>query len=135
MSPHVILTMGLANLVADGYSMAIASYNAALVAGNDAFQTGAVTFVAFVVMGVLPIAPFFWGANFKSAFILTALSLFVIGASSYDSSFNSTLSDSNTQWVLGGARTLFLGGSAAFISFCIARVVALSIQPRKKCSC
>ena len=68
LSVTIILILGFANLLADGFSMAVSSYLSSeseheLDGGEQqssgvAFWNAAATFTAFVVMGVLPLIPF-----------------------------------------------------------------------------
>jgi VIT1/CCC1 family predicted Fe2+/Mn2+ transporter len=67
LSVTIILILGFANLLADGFSMAVSSYlssesehelNGDSQAVGVAFWNAAATFTAFVVMGLLPLIPF-----------------------------------------------------------------------------
>lgn len=56
----ILITLGLASIAADGFSMGISSFLAekARKAGNNPFIVGLVTFVSFVIIGIIPMIPF-----------------------------------------------------------------------------
>src|SRR3989344_6576514 len=76
LSPGVIIILGLANLLADGFSMGASNYLALRskkelrdTQGNDAVdngdertshlvQHGVITFVAFIIAGTIPLVPY-----------------------------------------------------------------------------
>lgn len=98
LSAATVLIMGLANLAADGLSMAVGNYlgikseRATELASAyqdwpetlHASKHGAVTWSAFVVAGLLPLLPFFGVAQVDRAFeastLLTLFALFGVGA-------------------------------------------------------
>lgn len=62
---NIILILGIANLVADGFSMGVGAYlsDKSREKGNknvqkEAVRAGQVTFMSFVVIGVVPILPY-----------------------------------------------------------------------------
>lgn len=135
LSSAVILILGFANLVADGFSMGVSSY-LSVKSEKDAHRThkdasqyarkaktalkqGTITFLSFVFVGFIPLAPFVF-AHFIPAltpyrFILsvlaTALALALVG------------------WVKGtvvkkkpfssAVETLVIGGIAALLAFTV----------------
>ena len=91
----------------------------ASLSGVTPWKAGAVTFVAFVLVGLIPLAPFivgsvadwptvvlFWGSTF-----VTLLTFFVVGA------LKSRFSTGN--WVRAGLETLAMGGSAAAVAYAV----------------
>ena len=91
LSERVIVILGLANLVADGFSMGASNYLARrshtvleLAARGDALRHAGVTILCFVVAGVVPLlaylVPLRSQAEFPSAVALAALALFAVGA-------------------------------------------------------
>jgi VIT1/CCC1 family predicted Fe2+/Mn2+ transporter len=127
LSPVIVIILGFANLFADGFSMAASNYLSTKSAqdlktvgdGKPPHKTACATFVAFVVVGFVPLLSFvaaiFFPAleaqQFKISIVLTALAFIVIGVErghiTNTSIFNSTLS------------TLTIGGAAALISYVI----------------
>jgi vacuolar iron transporter family protein len=92
LSEPVILILGFANLLADGFSMGASNYLArrsivetALQERGDAARHGAATIAGFVAAGVIPLVaylvPLADGSRFGLAIGLTALALFGVGAS------------------------------------------------------
>ena len=92
LSERVIVVLGLANLVADGFSMGASNYLARrshaepdLAGRRDALRHGVATTLAFVVVGTVPLAaylvPLTSDARFPAAIALAAVALFAVGAS------------------------------------------------------
>jgi vacuolar iron transporter family protein len=94
---RVVLALGLANLAADGLSMAIGNYlgikserAAELQDGYHEWEEtihaarhGSVTWIAFAIAGLVPLLPFLWaqsGGAFWTSLWLSAATLFLIGA-------------------------------------------------------
>lgn len=109
LSPYIVLILGISNVLADGFSMAVSSYlSEKTKEGTNALIVAIVTFMSFIAMGIIPITPFLIfrkNSNFvfKISYILTALSLFTIGA--VKSGF------------IGGMETLIIGGIASIIAY------------------
>lgn len=82
--------------------------------GNDKpFQHGLATFIAFVIAGILPILPYllgFRGNQFVISIIMTAVTLFGVGASQ-------SLLTYKKWWLRSGLQMLLVGGLAAIISY------------------
>ncbi|QHT71295.1 hypothetical protein GXP67_33895 [Rhodocytophaga rosea] len=187
LSPSIIIIMGLANLLADGFSMAVSNYlgtrtenellektraeelrqirlypegekeeirqifagkgftgehlekavdiitaNPSLwtntmlqeehnlsLYGATAWKAALATFIAFVLIGIIPVFPFLWnwgfGENFRQPFvwssILTGFAFFGIG--SVKSRFV------GKTWYSSGLETLLLGGGAAVLAYLV----------------
>jgi VIT1/CCC1 family predicted Fe2+/Mn2+ transporter len=131
LTPRVVLICGVANLLADGLSMAVGNYlsirshesvlEAQGLPEEEAFpwRHGVATFGAFVVAGALPLLPYLLPAyvdRFASSTLLALVAMFVIGAS------RSLIA--NVRWWAGGIEMLVLGaivtavayGSGAFVA-------------------
>lgn len=96
----VVLILGLANMVGDGISMGLSNYlgerssrrfwryhNHAPLADLHVWHSGAITFLAFNLAGLLPLAPYLiglFGINLADPFvwsiISTLIALFLIGS-------------------------------------------------------
>ncbi len=91
-SSSVIIVLGVANLIADGFSMGASKYlslkSEQSVEGafskRSPFDDGLATFVAFVIAGSLPLIPFILPHTAENAFqtaaIATGVAFFVVGA-------------------------------------------------------
>lgn len=93
-SSKVIIILGIANLIADGFSMGASRYlsitseqsleHGATERNRSAFADGAMTFAAFVVAGSLPLIPFLIPEAADHAFAVsayaTAIAFFLVGA-------------------------------------------------------
>jgi VIT1/CCC1 family predicted Fe2+/Mn2+ transporter len=93
LSERVILILGFSNLVADGFSMGASNFLARRSEaepdrrqdGRDAARHGLATIIGFVVAGFVPLLAYLVPLNddlrYSAAIGLTALALFVVGAS------------------------------------------------------
>lgn len=104
---RIILILGIANLIADGFSMSVGAYLSEKARSKDdsgihkqAFHAGRITFLSFVVIGAVPLVPYIVG-NFdylesELAFILSAtLTLLAFGLIGYGKS----VVDKQSRWV------------------------------------
>ena len=122
-SGSVAIVMGISNLLADGFSMAVSNYEATKSRHDlsltdalpDATPMGAAfaTFCAFMVVGVLPLLPFLFSLASDQVFWVSC----VIAGSAF---IGIGLVKA---WVIGhshlryGAQTLLTGGAAAAIAY------------------
>lgn len=125
LSSSVIIILGLANLVADGFSMGASRYlslkSEQAVAGAErersASYDGIATFIAFVIAGCLPIIPFFIPflvpAAAQNAFTVsaaaTAAAFFFVGAA------RSLVIQKHP--LIAGLEMLIVGGIASAIAY------------------
>jgi len=122
MSAPIIIILGIANLVADGFSMGASKYlslqseQSVAKSGTgkrSPFYDGLATFIAFVVVGTLPLIPFLIPAAAQNAFqisaIATAVTFFVVGAA------RSLVIKKNA--IIAGLEMLLVGGAAAAIAY------------------
>ena len=128
LSSTVVLILGLANLIADGFSMGtsnVLALRSALSAAarpglRDASRNGLATFAAFVVAGLLPLSayvlPLTDAARLPAASILAAIALFGIGAC------RSLFSDRG--WFMAGMEMLALGTVASLVAYAIGAAAA-----------
>jgi vacuolar iron transporter family protein len=127
LSPAIMIIIGLANILADGFSMGISRYlsaNAEIeVTGktnNKPITSGFATTIAFILLGssvILPIICFYL-FNFPSGkllytsvFIITALALFSIGSLKSRFTKKSPLQS--------GFNTLLIGGIGSIIAYSV----------------
>lgn len=124
-SSEIVIILGLANLFADGVSMATGNYlgvqseiayqeerrEKSIHADHTPLRHGVTTFVSFVVAGFLPLLPFLTNLDDKFLYsaILVGLSLFTVG------SLRSLYT--NKKWVKGGIEMFLVGGAAAVIAY------------------
>ncbi|WP_404364179.1 VIT1/CCC1 transporter family protein [Marinobacter sp.] len=121
LSSTVVLILGFASLLADGFSMATSDYLAertpntrnATTEKGEAARHGLATFVGFIVPGIvpllaylLPIAP---EAQFPVAAVLTLVTLFVVGAG--------RAAASSLKWWVAGFEMLLVGALAAAVAY------------------
>jgi len=127
LSSSIVLILGFANLFADGFSMAVSNYlstksrNEISKYKSNAFKTALVTFIAFLVIGIIPLISFvvagLTGNNYfiKMQFIfsifLTGISLLIIGGIKGEVSGKSKIESS--------IQTFLIGGTAAFLAFLV----------------
>jgi VIT1/CCC1 family predicted Fe2+/Mn2+ transporter len=127
LSPLVVLILGFANLLADGFSMGASNYLArrSQTAEREmpprvAVRHGAATFAAFVVAGVVPlaayIAPIPASSRFATAVGLTMATLFVVGAA--------RVLVTSASWWRSGLEMLLVGAAAASVAYAIGAALA-----------
>lgn len=135
LSPRIVIVLGVANLLADGFSMAasnvLAIRSRAAVDRRDgdaddeaprALRHGTATFVAFVVAGSVPLLAYILPApaerRFALATVLTLLTLFVVGAAR-------TLV-TRGRWWRDGLEMLAIGALAAAVAWGVGRFLAVA---------
>lgn len=126
LSPTIILVLGVANLLADGFAMGASNYLsqrlkrdyqaiAGVVSTDDKhpLKTGFATFVAFVVAGSMPLVPYALAvtAVFRTAVAVTAVTFFVVGAS------RSVVT--SRRWYVNGSEMLAVGMIAATVAYAV----------------
>lgn len=139
-SSAVILILGMANLFADGFSMAISNYLSNKSQQDlyskhkhkhthlkDPRKTALATFVAFVILGLIPLLAFllsplsiFIQSNqFLLSSILTGFSFFIIGA------VRGKVTEKHP--LRTALETLFIGAIAAIISYGIGHFLRMVV--------
>lgn len=131
LASRVVIILGLANLLADGFSMgasnflSIRSEEAVRAAdGNDPdepfpLRHGAVTFVSFVVAGAVPLLSYlfdFGASEFSRSILMTMLTLFAVGAS--------RALVTREHWVAAGTEVLLVGAVAAGVAYGVGAFIA-----------
>lgn len=124
LDPRVIVILGIANLFADGFSMATGNYLGSkgeeeyekshnLKEKTPAFITGLVTFTAFVIAGSMPIFPYLLKLKnpFEYSVAIMAGSLIIIGV------VQGIFTKKNI--IYTGTRSLIIGGTAATVAYLI----------------
>ena len=136
LSPRIVLILGVANLVADGFSMGASNFlsirseeSAREAEGRDVAEPfpvrhGLATFGAFLVAGSVPLVAYLvptGGNRFAVATALTLATLFAVGASR---SFISRKS-----WWRSGLEMLAIGAAAAAVAYGLGAYLATLGQP------
>ncbi|MGZ8782509.1 MAG: VIT1/CCC1 transporter family protein [Gaiellaceae bacterium] len=127
LSETVIVILGFANLVADGFSMGASNYLARrsqldeeLADRRDALRHGLATIIGFVVAGVLPlvayIVPLAPDLRLPVAIALAGTALFVVGAA--------RTFVTRRGLVLSGLEMLLVGSLAAVVAFGVGALAA-----------
>ncbi|HEY4493737.1 MAG TPA: VIT1/CCC1 transporter family protein [Candidatus Paceibacterota bacterium] len=127
LEPTIILIVGFANLLADGFSMAVSDYlgtkseceakegNVIECDPKHLLRSASYTFFSFVIAGLVPLIPFLFslpsGLALTAAAIATGVGLFVIGAlrSHY----------TKRHFIISGVEVLVVGGVAATIAYLV----------------
>jgi len=125
LSASIVLILGFANLIADGFSMAVSSYFSTK-SRNDvnnkranALKSALVTFTAFFMIGFIPLISFVLAAltgntyiaenQFYYSIFLTLIALGIVGFHEGDIS--------NKSKVKSSIQTITVGGVAASLAF------------------
>jgi len=132
LSSVIVLILGFANLMADGFSMAISNYlsakshkelhkksNTKCEESKNPKKTAAATFAAFVIVGFIPLLPFVLGIffpqvekfQFQLSIALTALAFLIIGAIKGNVI--------GKKPIRSAIETLVIGGIAAVIAYLV----------------
>jgi VIT1/CCC1 family predicted Fe2+/Mn2+ transporter len=121
LSTTVILILGFANLLADGFSMGASNVlsrrsdaeNHALPTLAAASGHGLATFIGFVVAGIVPLSayllPWFEGGRFAGAVLLALGTLFAVGAG--------RAFFTRRGWLVSGLEMLSIGALAAVVAY------------------
>lgn len=125
LDPGVVVVLGVANLLADGFSMGMSNYlsrrsEVAYQAaageevddgGKPPVRTAAVTFLAFVVAGWTPLVPYLLAVEplFRLSIGATAIAFFAVGAS------RTVVTERG--WLRSGAEMLAIGMLAAGVAY------------------
>jgi VIT1/CCC1 family predicted Fe2+/Mn2+ transporter len=136
LSRRAVLIVGIANVLADGLSMGVGNYlsirahESALAAESRPEEEshparhGVATFLAFVVAGILPLAPYALpGGNavrFAASTLLTLVALFTVGAS--------RAAVTTDRWWSAGVEMLLLGVVVAGVAYGSGAVIAAVMQ-------
>lgn len=127
LSPKVIFILGFANVLADGFSMGSGEYLSSISEkqlgegeeGDIPMKKGLATFVSFVAIGMMPVAPFLIGLF--SVFVMensVAISL-VLAFISFVGIGYVGARVTKTSRMKNILRTVFVGTVAALISFLV----------------
>lgn len=138
LSPAIVLVLGVANLLADGFSMGMSNFlsrrsdldyqrsrredaeapDPEVAAeeptdGKSPGATAAVTFLSFVVAGAAPLVPYALGLDgaFRLSVGFTGLAFFAVGASR---SLVTT-----RRWYVGGIEMFLVGMTAALVAYTV----------------
>ena len=118
-SNNIILILGISNVFSDGYSMGVSRYLSAKAEQNqnisdkNSFISGIITFISFVIVGILPITPYIYLESdihyysLSIGLLLFILIGFINGIVTKTSKIKSII------------ETFLLGSSAAAISYFI----------------
>jgi len=134
LDPAIVLILGVANLLADGFSMGMSNYlsrrseldyqrsrgeSSANPAtdGKSPWRTAFVTFLAFVVAGWAPLLPYVLAAEplFPLSIAVTAVTFFLVGAS------RSLVTTRGLLW--NGAEMFLVGMAAAAVAYTVGNLL------------
>jgi VIT1/CCC1 family predicted Fe2+/Mn2+ transporter len=127
LDPGIVVVLGVANLLADGFSMGMSNYlsRRSDIAYQDAVgdedggdpkppsRTAAVTFLAFVVAGWTPLFPYLLSVRplFEFSVVATAAAFFLVGAS--------RTFVTRRGWLRSGTEMLVVGMLAAAVAYSV----------------
>jgi VIT1/CCC1 family predicted Fe2+/Mn2+ transporter len=132
LSPAIVVILGVANLIADGFSMATSNYLArksekeylekttGVIAElkNHPLNNALVTFFAFVIAGAIPLLPYLFGVKenvFYWAILSTSLALFTVG------SLRTLVT--GIRWWIAGLEMFAIGAVAAGVAYGIGNLL------------
>ena len=134
LAPVIVVILGVANLLADGFSMATSNYLARKsereynqkVSGAEEiekpadhpFKNAMVTFFSFIIAGAIPLIPYLFGVKedvFYWAIFATSLALFTVG------SLRTLVT--GIRWWLAGLEMFAIGAAAAGVAYGIGNLL------------
>ena len=124
LSRTAILAIGIASVLADGYSMGVSSYLSESArheqressdTKHTPISSGVVTFVSFVVVGILPLLPFLVSHRITSAVKWASFGLALAAFAGIG--YLRGIIMSNTSPFTTSLESFLIGGSAAMISY------------------
>ena len=134
LSPGIIIILGLANLIADGFSMGASNFLAIRSEKEakkrqeqksgqevpsagilDPLQHGAVTFFAFLIAGFMPLVPYLFSAPVGSQFMLSS----VFAASMFFLVGVGGTFITGGKWFIRGIEMLLVGGLASIVAYAV----------------
>lgn len=120
----MVVSLGLANILADGFSMGISRYLSAEEEDINALTGGLVTFISFIVVGLIPLLVFiYYSMNnikicdkncYNISYMMTGLALFMVGFVKGEILNKGRLKT--------GIFTTIIGGIAALIAYYVGTV-------------
>ncbi|MBU2503853.1 MAG: VIT1/CCC1 transporter family protein, partial [Nanoarchaeota archaeon] len=133
LNSSIVLILGFANLFADGFSMSVANYMSTKSRNEmlktpekDERKTAFATFISFFSVGFIPLISFVVAAvtknswlianQFKGAFVLTGLSLLVIGW------LKGVVTEKHR--IKSAIQTFLIGGGAALLAFSAGKFIS-----------
>ena len=140
LSPSVVLILGFANIVADGFSIAVSNYLSIkslaelhrghrdykefVKLGKHPLKAALVEFFSFALIGLIPLSSFIFSllstrlgiSQFATSVFLTALALASVGAIKG--------AVVKKHWIKSSVETLLIGGFAAVLAFAVGRAVS-----------
>jgi VIT1/CCC1 family predicted Fe2+/Mn2+ transporter len=134
LSPSIVLVLGVANLLADGFSMGMSNYlsrrsemDYQAARGNEGESTGDggkspastafVTFLGFIVAGGTPLVPYALALEplFPLSIVFTGVAFFTVGAS------RSLVTA--RRWYVNGGEMFLVGMAAATVAYVVGTVL------------
>ncbi len=115
LSTKIVVILGLASILADGFSMGVSSYLAekSRINANNAIKVAIITFLSFVCIGIFPLLPFLF--HIKEPFTLSSI---ILGALLFLLGFLKEFK------LFEGIETLLIGGAAAAIAYFVAKAIS-----------
>jgi len=136
LSTKIILILGIANMVADGLSMAIGDYlgerssykleieHGTIFESCCLWKTSVITFIAFILAGILPLLPYVAmlsgfeinpDKQFQMSIIATGSAMFIVG------SLRTIVTKG--KWIINGLEMLVVGSIAAVVAYSLGSFV------------
>jgi len=132
LAPQIVIILGISNMIADGLSMGLSDYLGERseqrmkkhlkekYADEHLWQTGVITFTAFVIAGSFPLLPYFLGMilsgmsvdnQFLYSIVCTGVVMFLVGSLR-------TLAIGGS-YIRNGLEMLFIGAVAAGVAYAL----------------
>jgi VIT1/CCC1 family predicted Fe2+/Mn2+ transporter len=125
LSTESITILGLASILSDGFSMGISSYESVVDTDKDPLLKGITTFMAFVVIGLIPILVYYCtkstgrDTQFTLTIATTMMVLFGIGIMK-----GVYMYDDDSDIFVSGLKTMSLGGIAGVMAYYVSKYLS-----------
>lgn len=133
LSRSAVLAIGIASVIADGYSMGISSYlsesarheqtgkSLAASKGHTPLASGVATFLSFVMIGILPLIPFILYSELSPSVVYASLTVALMSFAGIG--YLRGVVTKRKSPLLTSGESFLIGGSTAVIAYVIGKIV------------
>ena len=129
LSRSAVLALGLASVIADGYSMGVSSYLSESARheqtgesnGHSPLASGVATFLSFVMIGILPLIPFILYSELSPSVVYASLTVALMSFAGIG--YLRGVVTKRKSPLLTSGESFLIGGSTAVVAYVIGKIV------------